>query len=297
VAAGGIDLIHADTIGLSAFVEDVQGVPLVVTHHNIESMLMERRASVQRGLARRYLARETDKLRRYEERLSPRYDVNIVVSEPDGEVLRTLAPDARIALVPNGVDVEYFSPNGAAETPSLVYTGGLTMFANLDAVLHFLRDIWPRIVAQQPDVRFYAVGRHPPAEVRAFAERDPNIVVTGYLEDIRPTVASAAVYVVPLRVGGGTRLKVLDAMAMGKAMVSTSIGCEGIDVRPGEHLLVADTPEAFADATVALLRDPGRRQTLGRAARAKAEATYAWERVGEQLLDAYALARQTRTAS
>jgi polysaccharide biosynthesis protein PslH len=297
LATGAVDLIHVDTIGLSSFVEGVRGVPLVVTHHNIESMLMERRASVHRGLARRYLAHETAKLRRYEQLQSPRYDVNIVVSEPDGEALRALAPGARIAVVPNGVDVDYFVPGTAPETPSLVYTGGLTMFANLDAVLYFLRDIWPRIVSQQPDARFYAVGRHPPAEVRAFAARDPRVVVTGYLEDIRPTVASAAVYVVPLRVGGGTRLKVLDAMAMGKAMVSTSIGCEGIDVRPGEHLLVADTPEAFAEATVSLLRNPAQRQALGRAARARAETVYAWERVGERLLQAYAQAEQTRAAS
>ncbi len=265
--------------------------PAVVTHHNIESMLMGRRASVEKQpLARRFLARETRKLEAYERAESARYDVNIVVSDADGVALASLVPGVRRAVVPNGVDVTYFAPAEVAQTPTLVYTGGLTMFANLDAVMYFVKDIWPRIAARVPDATFHAVGRHPPQVLKDAAAADPRIVVPGFVDDIRPLVGRSAVYVVPLRVGGGTRLKVLDAMAMGKAIVSTSIGCEGIDVRPGEHLVVADTPEAFADATVALLADPARRHALGRAARAQAEAKYAWGHVGEQLFDAYAQA-------
>jgi glycosyltransferase involved in cell wall biosynthesis len=121
-------------------------------------------------------------------------------------------------------------------------------------------------------------------------------VVTGFVDDIRPFVREAAVYVVPLRVGGGTRLKVLDAMAMGKAMVSTATGCEGIKVTPGEHLLIADTPQTFADATLALLSDPARRQSLGLAARALVEREYAWPVVGRQLVDGYHEAIRVRAS-
>jgi glycosyltransferase involved in cell wall biosynthesis len=161
------------------------------------------------------------------------------------------------------------------------------MFANRDAVMYFLDEIWPLIVARVPDVRVFVVGRAPTPDLMAFAARDARVVATGYVEDIRPIVRQSAVYIVPLRVGGGTRLKVLDAMAMGKALVSTSIGCEGIDVRAGEHLVVADTPEAFAESTVALLGDQARRLQLGRAARELVERCYSWPVVGRTLLDAY----------
>jgi sugar transferase (PEP-CTERM/EpsH1 system associated) len=299
LASAPFDIVHADTVALSQFVRADVRVPAVLTHHNIESMLMERRARVEKGwLARRFLEREAAKLRAYEAAESPRFDVNVVVSVPDGDALGTIAPGVRTAVVPNGVDVDYFSPQPDRETPALVYTGGMNMFANRDAVLWFCTEVWPRITASVPEVKFFAVGQDPPPELRDLSARDPRITVTGFVDDIRPYVSQAAVYVVPLRVGGGTRLKVLDAMAMGKALVSTAIGCEGIAVRPDEHLVVADTPDAMAAATIALLNDPARRQALGAAARRLVEQRYAWRVVGGQLLEAYqaAAARQRRAS-
>jgi sugar transferase (PEP-CTERM/EpsH1 system associated) len=286
---GPYDVVHVDTVALSQFVDlDAPTVPSVLTHHNIESMLMERRASVEhRPLARQYLQRETAKLRSYEARMSPRYDMNIVVSPDDGHTLAARVPGVRTAVVPNGVNVEYFTPDPTQETPALIYTGGMNMFANRDAVTYFLDEIWPLIRKRMPDTKFFAVGQDPPKELLAYAGRDPNVVVTGFVDDIRPYVRKAAVYVVPLRVGGGTRLKVLDAMAMGKAIVSTSIGCEGIAVKPGQHLMTADTPETFAQATITLLGDRVRRLSLGRAARDLVERRYAWRVIGDQLLEAY----------
>jgi hypothetical protein len=268
-----------------------------LTHHNVESQLApSRRAGAD--AARWFLQREAIKLRDYEVEVSPRYDVNIFMSVPDRDLLMDHVGGIRAAVVPNGVDVEYFAPDGSGgmET-SLIYTGGMNMFANRDAVMSFLSEVWPAVRAAVPGVRFYAVGQDPPRELTTLTERDPGIVVTGYVDDIRPLVRKAAVYVVPLRVGGGTRLKVLDAMASGKAIVSTSIGCEGIDVVPGRHLLVADTPEAFAQTTVELLQDEARRVTLGRAARALVQEKYAWPVVGGQLMDAYreAIAHHARS--
>lgn len=292
------DILHADTLALDQFVPRDTATATVLTHHNIESMLMRRRAQVEtRWAARTFLERETVKLEHWEQLASPRYDMNVTMSVNDARELERLAPASRIAVVPNGVNTDYFTTAFGEETPALIYTGGMNMFANRDAVLHFLSDMWPLVTAAVPDVRFYAVGQDPPAELREFAAKDPRVVVTGFVDDIRPYVRKAAVYVVPLRVGGGTRLKVLDAMASGKALVSTSVGCEGIGVTPGEHLLIGDTPGQFADATIALLRDQARRTALGTAARELVESTYAWPIVGRQLLDAYDGALRHRAAS
>ena len=282
------DIVHVDTLALAPFVPPASNVPAVVTHHNVESILMARRAEKETRLpARRFLQREAKKLKAFESTTAPKFAINITMSPNDAAMLKQELPELRTAVVPNGVDTEYFAPGTEPESPALVYVGGMNMFANRDAVMHFLHDIWPRVRAGHPDVKFFAVGQDPPAEVLDFAKSDPRVVVTGYVDDIRPFVRQAAVYVVPLRVGGGTRLKVLDGMAMGKAMVSTSIGCEGIDVHPQQHLIVADTPEQFASATLSLLGDSVRRQALGQAARQLVLDRYAWPVVGRMLLDAY----------
>lgn len=303
LASSRIDLVHVDTIGLDPFMRPHRQWASVLTHHNIESQLMARRAGVEASLpARLFLQREAAKLRRHEARVTAAYDMNVVVSDVDGRTLRDIAPGLPTAVVPNGVDTSYFTPDdGAGEQPAMIYTGGMNMFANRDAVLHFARDIWPRVKAARPDARFISVGQDPPEELRALAERDPGIEVKGFVDDIRPYVRRAAVYVVPLRVGGGTRLKVLDAMAMGKAMVSTAVGCEGIQARDGEHLLMADEPSAFAAAVLSLLDDAWRRRALGRRARALVDEQYAWPHIGGRLLGAYAdaqaMARQRRAGA
>jgi len=289
------DVIHVDTIALAQFLDQGWSIPTVLTHHNIESQLMERRAKAEAGVpARVYLRRETLKLRAYENEVAGRFDVNVFVSQGDEGTLTSRVHGLQTAIVPNGVDVEYFTPNQGKQQPALIYTGGMNMFANRDAVMYFLSEIWPLVREQVPDVRFFAVGQDPPKELLDLAARDPQVVVTGYVTDIRPFVHDVSVYVVPLRVGGGTKLKVLDAMAMGKAMVTTSIGCEGIEVRSGEHLLVADSPVQFADETVTLLRDPSRRSTLGHNARELVERRYSWRMIGGQLLEAYRLAVEKR---
>ncbi len=300
LAKGSFDIVHVDTVALSQFVDlgPNRTTPTLLTHHNIESQLMRRRSEVEtRTLAKMFLQREAAKLEEYESRVSPAYDMNIFMSAQDQELLSGRVPGIYGTVVPNGVDVDYFSPDATAVKPALIYTGGMNMFANRDAVTWFLNDIWPAIVAATPEVRFFAVGQDPPKELKALAARDSRIVVTGYVDDIRPLVREAAVYVVPLRVGGGTRLKVLDAMASGKAIVSTAIGCEGIDVTPGEHLVVADTPDGFARATTALLADAPRQRSLGAAARARVVERYAWPAMGDRLMDAYREATDRRRSA
>lgn len=285
---GEVDVLHVDTLALGQFVADHSRVATVLTHHNIESTLMRRRAQAEkRHLAKAFLMRDSAKIAACERFETPRYDVNILMSPVDEALLKEQVPGARTAVVPNGVDVDYFTPGPDEGTRALIYTGGMNMFANRDAVTHFTERIWPHITAEVPDAQFFAVGQDPPPELIALSRQDSRIVVTGYVKDIRPLVRSAAVYVVPLRVGGGTRLKVLDAMSMGKAMVSTTIGCEGLDVNDGEHLTIADEPTAFAAAVVALLRDRDARIERGRSARQLVERRYAWPVIGDGLMAAY----------
>ena len=285
------DIVHLDTIALAPYAGECGKLPVVLAHHNIESQLMRRRGGFERGwLARRYVGREAAKLRDLEARVAGRFLANITVSEADGATLREICPDAVTAVIPNGVDTEYFTPRRGEETPTLIFTGGMNMFANRDGVDWFLQSVWPTVKAQVQEARFVAIGQRPSERLQAAAARDEGVEAPGFVQDVRPAVARAAVYVVPLRVGGGTRLKVLDAMAQGKAIVSTTLGAEGIEVRDGEHLLLADQADAFADRVVELLRRPDERARLGDAARRQAEARYSWRILGERLAAVYSRA-------
>jgi sugar transferase (PEP-CTERM/EpsH1 system associated) len=286
-----IDLVHYDTLALAQFSRDTKGVPRVLTHHNIESQLMKRRADTESNpLAKFYLSQQARKISAYELAECGKFDLNIFVSDTDAASLKNRLPGIRAEVIPNGVDLQYFKldpTDDVAGKPTLIYTGGMNMFANRDAVLFFLREIWPAIKQEIPEVRFYAVGQDPPSELLRMADGDSSVVVTGYVDDIRPLVAQSAVYVVPLRVGGGTRLKILDAMAMERAIISTSVGAEGINVTSGKNILLVDAPSEFAARTLELLRNPDLRAKLGLEARKLVESEYSWDRIGGRLQDAY----------
>ena len=281
------DIVHLDTIALAPYRDACAGVPCVLAHHNIESQLMARRAGFETSaLARAYVAAQARRLLAYERRHVESIPLNIVVSDADAVTLRSLAPGARTAAISNGVDIDYFQARGAGGM-AVAYTGGMNMFANRDAVDWFLEAIWPRIKAEIPDVKFFAIGQRPSDKLLAAAARDPSIEAPGFVDDVRPWVARTGVYVVPLRVGGGTRLKMVDAMAQGKAIVSTTLGAEGIAGDAGKHFVLADDPAEFAAQTVRLLRDEAARRELGQAARARAEERYAWSILGAKLADEY----------
>ena len=283
-----IDLLHVDTIGLAPYRRFAQGCPCVLTHHNIESQLMARRAEVETStLHKIYVAQQAKRLRSYEAEQSPLFDANIVMSVNDQDNLIRIAPGARTAIVPNGVDTAYFTAATEDHELATIYTGGMNMYANKDAVLFFLREIWPAVLKRHPDAKFYAIGQDPPRELLDHAKHDSSLIVTGFVQDVRPYVRKAAVYVVPLRVGGGTRLKVLDALAQGKAIVSTSVGCEGIGVTHGKDIFVEDEAADFAARINSLFADAELRRTLGGAARDLAETAYGWPAIGENLQKLY----------
>ncbi|MFQ5596028.1 MAG: glycosyltransferase, partial [Anaerolineae bacterium] len=268
---------------------------LVFDDHNAEYVLQRRAflTDVQqpgRWPAAGYSLIQWLKLRRYERQLCQAADRVVAVSETDAQALRRLVPGLRPAVVPNGVDIDFFRPDRAgsdsAQTANLVFTGKMDFRPNVDAMLWFCDEILPRIRASRSDVSLAIVGREPHVRVQGLA-RQPNVTVTGYVDDIRPYVAGAQVYIVPLRMGGGTRLKVLEAMAMGKAIVSTTLGAEGIAGMAGEHLVLADRADDFAAAVLSLLADPDRCATLGARARSLVEREYAWEAIIPRMDEVY----------
>lgn len=286
-SARRVDLLHLDMLPLAVYLDALPGVPTVLVDHNVEHILLERRADTESGPARLFWRVQARRLKRFEAGAVSRATRVIAVSDVDASVLRALSPGAEVRTVANGVDTGYFRPSDEPERPDeIVFVGAMTHQPNVDSVRFFCESVWPAIRAARPDARFVVIGAHPPDSVRAYG-RLPGVSIEGQVPDIRPYVSRAAVYVVPLRVGGGTRLKILDAMAMGKAIVSTAVGCEGLDVRPGHDIVVADEPGDIAAKVLTLMGDASLRKALGSAARRTVEDRYTWERLGEAQEEVY----------
>jgi sugar transferase (PEP-CTERM/EpsH1 system associated) len=273
-------------------------VPSILFTHNVEAEIWRRHAETEQRAVRRWLYRvQWKRMLRFEGRTVARFDRVLAVSDVDRDTLQRLYPRALaapVSVIPTGVDTAYFAPapETAAAARRIVFTGSMDWLPNADAVLYFCRDVLPLIRAADPDVTFTIVGRSPTPEVRRLAE-DRGIEVTGRVEDVRPYLAKSSVYVVPLRIGGGTRLKIFEAMAAGRAVVSTTIGAEGLPAEDGKHLLLADGARPFADAVLALLRDADRRRAIEREARALVTERYDWAAAATHLESAIA---ETRTA-
>jgi sugar transferase (PEP-CTERM/EpsH1 system associated) len=300
LAAERFDVLQVEGIELARYLlaGDVLGSerPLIVfDDHNAEYLLQKRAfltdlRTPSRWPASLYSLVQWLRLRSFERRACRTADRVVVVSEADAAALRALDPTMRPAVVPNGVDLVLCRPGLPARTdlarPYLVFVGKMDFRPNVDAVLWFAERVLPHLWSRRSDVRFCIVGQSPSRRLDVL-RHEPRITITGRVEDPRPYIAGADLYVVPLRVGGGTRLKVLEAMAMGQAIISTGLGVEGLGVTDGQHLLLADDPRTFAARILELLDDPDRRRALGAAARAFAEERYGWERIGPLLEAVY----------
>ena len=282
------DLVHLDSLDLHHWLPELPRVPIACTHHDIESELLRLRASrIDRAVLRHYMLFQAQRVERVEQELCPRFALNVMMSAVDARRLETLAPGAVTTVIPNGTDTDYFQPNGTASVAGrVVFVGPTYSHPNRDAVEFLLQEIWPRIIAQDPAASLRLIGRNAAAE-QARYDAHPGVRALGYTPDIRPALAEARCCVVPLRIGGGTRLKILDAWAMGKAVVSRTIGCEGLDAVDGENILVRDTPQAFADAVAEVLGDAQLRSRLERNGRRTATATYSWSAVGQRIRSVY----------
>jgi glycosyltransferase involved in cell wall biosynthesis len=288
-AAESFDLIHVDTVGLMPYTRLFEGVPVVLNHHNIESQMMWRRAEREPSRwRRRYFRGEARKLESLERAVCPGVAMNLVVSELDAARLREIVAPARISVVDNGVDIHYFDPGpmrGAAGE-GLVFAGGMNWYPNREAVLYFSREIWPALLAESPAQRATIIGQNPPPELTA-AARDPRLSVPGFGPDVRPYIGAAAIYICPIRDGGGTRLKVLDALAMAKPLVATGLAVEGLGLQEEVHYLRAETPAEYVHQTRRWEADPALRERLAQAGRERVECRYSWDVIGEKLESAY----------
>ena len=282
---GGFDLIVCDFLFPAVNLPRRLPCPAVIFTHNVESEIWRRHAETKAGRLQRMLfASQWRRMVRYEGRALDRFDLILAVSDADRDTFRALyGSRAPIYVVPTGVDTEYFRPlpDVAANPAHLVFTGSMDWLPNEDGMLYFTQEILPIIRREEPRTTFSIIGRAPTPAVRRLAEAS-GIEVTGRVDDVRPHVARGGIYVVPLRIGGGTRLKIFEAMAMGRAVVSTTVGAEGLPVRDGHDIVLADDPAGFAQAVVRLMRDGLERERLERAARQTVEG-YGWPVVAGDL--------------
>jgi glycosyltransferase involved in cell wall biosynthesis len=249
---------------------------LVLDEHNVEYDIRSRTLAVVRpGPRKLYDSLNHVKLRAEEQRSWRDVDVCAVTSAHDESIIRGAFPGARTAVVPNAVDTEYFSPIATRKEPgTILFFGTLSYYPNLDGLTFFLRDVMPAVRRRYPSVSLKIVGMGPPDALRRFA--GPDVTFTGWVEDLRPHLSSASAIIAPLRIGGGTRLKILEAMAMAAPVVSTTLGAEGLAVTHGREVLLADTAETFAEEVVRVLRDDALGAELGAAARGLVERSYDW---------------------
>jgi len=256
-------------------------VPRVLFAHNVEAMIWQRHYQVARNPVLKAVAwREYRTMAQAERIYATRADQVLTVSDADKDFFARFVDSRKISVIPTGVDIEYFQPSADDEDPGLlVFTGSMDWLPNEDAVFYCADQILPRVLRYVPEAKLLVVGRRPSQRLQALAGRSHALQITGQVEDIRPYMQSASVYVVPLRVGGGTRLKIFEAMATGKAVVSTSIGAEGLPVQHGENIMLADDPEEFARRVVELLRDPVQRRRVGHTGRRLVEQNYSWSSV------------------
>jgi glycosyltransferase involved in cell wall biosynthesis len=218
-----------------------------------------------------------------EKKLLAAFDASIVVSDEEYHAMKTLCPEARCAVVPLGVDTDFFKPLEITEEwPSLVFVGYMSTPANVDAIKYFHSQVYDTLKRRFPDLKLLVVGQDPPHAIRELA-KDPSICVTGFVEDVRPYVARASVVIAPIVSGAGTKTKVLEAMAMGKPVVTTPIGARGINATHGDHLCIADNPVKFADDVEGLLLDQTKRRRIGHQAREFVKTHHAWARVTDKI--------------
>lgn len=280
------DLVHVDSLDLAQYLPACGGLPVVCVHHDVESDLLRRRAAIERKRWRSaYLWYQARLMEAVERCWCERITLNVVMSEHDRALLQRIAPASRSAVVPNGVDVEEFRPDGATGA-GVAYVGGTTPAPNLDALDFFCERILPHVRAAPGHVPARWIGRASIDQQQRYRERY-GVELTGYVEDVRPFMRDAACHIVPLRAGGGTRLKILTSWAMGKAVVSTSIGCEGLAAIEGDNILIRDDPAAFAEAILRVLADAALRRRLGEHGRATAERLYSWDVIGQKMIRTY----------
>ena len=282
------DLLFCDFLHTAAPLLHHRFRPKVVFEHNIEFLLRKRKSAVEKNPLRKWLLkREWTKTRVIEEQVCRSCEHVFVVSQDDRSTVAREFGVSHTSALATAVDTDFFSPmHKSVRAQHLAFVGSMDWEPNEDAMIWFLQEVYPRIRRSAPNASLAIVGRHPSARLRRLAGQQPNVEVTGRVDDVRPYLAEAEVIIVPLRVGGGTRIKIPEAMAMAKAVVSTTVGAEGLPFHSGRDICIADQPGDFAEAVLMLLRDRAMRESIGEAARKIVVEKHRWDAVVDQLQDA-----------
>lgn len=287
IARTPFDLVFCDFLHTAVPLREVTFRPKVIFEHNVEFLLRKRKWEVeQHPLKKLVLGGEWRKTRTAEAKACLSFDHVLTVSKDDENTMRQEFGIEKVSTLPTGVDTEFFTPAQKESQPGrLVFVGSMDWDPNEDGIIWFIREIYPRIRRTMPNATLSIVGRNPSPHVRAFAAGDPAIELTGWVSDVRPHLAKAEVVIVPLRVGGGTRIKIPEAMAMAKPVVSTTIGAEGLPFRDRHEIRLADKPQEFGEAVSELLNDASLRKSMGTAARETVVNKHGWEAVVDRLED------------
>lgn len=279
-----IDLIMCDSLYLALHVP-FDKTQTILNEHNIESIIIERYAKVETNILKKiYASFELIRMKNFENKIWAKFNQCFVCSDIDKKEIESRVKHSNVIVIPNGVDINVFSPAAVERKPlSLIYTGLISWKPNEDAVLYFVKEIYPLVKKALPAVSFTIVGKGPSNEIKKLSQQDASITVTGFVDEVKPYILETEVFIVPLRIGSGTRLKILEAWAMGKAIVSTSIGCEGLDYTDKKDLMVADFPRVFAERIILLLKDNAIKTTLEYNGRKLVEKKYSWDVIGETI--------------
>lgn len=288
IAAKKYDLIHMDTISFYSYARYFRDTPIVLDHHNIESHMMFRRATQETHLFKKfYFWLEAVKIRHVEKIFCNSIAHNITCSDIDTERLRNISPGAKISTIPNGVDTDYFAKDDSPGGQDLLFIGTMNWYPNIQAVEFLIRDISPLVEERFPGMKINIVGANAPQSLIKMAARHGNVIFHGFVDDIRPIMSSSLAFICPISDGGGTKLKILDALAMSMPIIAHPIACEGIDVVNGKNTLFAETPDDYIAAIASLVTNPQAAEHLGIAARQLIERAYSTHIVGETMRDLY----------
>ena len=284
-----IDLVHMDMLALGLYKEILKDTPVILTNHNVESLRIYRWMQIEKNpFLKSFLFYQYLKLRAFEQRICPEFNRCIVVSEYDKNYLKGLCGNDNFVVIPNGVDTCYFKPEPAeVKSGRLVWVGGMTGPYNSDAVDFFIQKIWSLVKDKVPVATIDFAGGGPTQTLRNKASEDKSVQVLGFVPDIRPIVQRASVFIAPIRVGSGTKIKVLNAMAQGKAVVATTIAAEGIDVTPEENILIANDPKEFAEKIIFLLSHEHLAREMGTRARELIEKKFSWDVISDDIYRTY----------
>ena len=278
------DLVQCEWTPYAKYFDKIDRLPKILSAHNVEWMQWKRFFQCQANpLKKIYAYLQWKRMFNFEKRECPKFDHCVAVSKKDADLLLSYGAKAA-SVVENGVDIAYFTPlQTQVISHSMVFTASMDAFSNQDGVEYFVKSIFPKIKQALPSVSFTAVGRNPSKNIYKLAEGHPEIKITGTVNDVRPFIAESSLYIVPLRVGGGSRLKILEAMAMGKAVISTTMGVEGLEMTPNKNVIIADKPEDFAQKAIELLSSRELCQNLGSEGRKLIEEKYSWDKIAGKL--------------